>query len=71
MPIVTLGIGCLNERVEHGKTGYIANNKDEFANYTLELFKNDDLWNSMRNNLIKQRGKKTWSLVSKNLLNQI
>ena len=71
VPIVTLGIGCLNERVEHGKTGYIANNKDEFANYTLELFKNDNLWNSMRNNLIKQRNMKTWSLVAKNLLNQI
>ena len=71
VPIVTLGIGCLKERVEHGKTGYIANNKDEFAHYTLELFKNDDLWNSMRNNLIKQRGIKTWSLTAKNLLNQI
>ena len=71
VPIVTLGIGCLKERVDHGKTGYIANNKDEFASYTLELFKNDDLWNSMRNNLIKQRGKKTWSSVAKNLLNQI
>tara|TARA_B100000579_G_C22838652_1_gene860237 strand:+ start:1281 stop:2255 length:975 start_codon:yes stop_codon:yes gene_type:complete len=71
VPIVTLGIGCLKERVEHGKTGYIANNKDEFAHYTLELFKNDDVWNSMRNNLIKQRGMKTWSLTAKNLLNQI
>ncbi len=71
VPIVTLGIGCLKERVEHGKTGYIAYNKDEFAHYTLELFKNDDLWNSMRNNLIKQRGMKTWSLTAKNLLNQI
>jgi len=71
VPIVTLGIGCLKERVEHGKTGYIANNKDEFVNYTIELFKNDDLWNSMRNNLIKQRGMKTWSLTAKNLLNQI
>ena len=71
VPIVTLGIGCLKERVEHGKTGYIANNKDEFAHYTLELFKNDDLWNSMRNNLIKKRSMKTWSLVAKNLLNQI
>ena len=71
VPIVTLGMGCLKERVEHGKTGYIANNKDEFAHYTLELFKNDNLWNSMRNNLIKQRGIKTWSLTAENLLNQI
>ena len=71
VPIVTLGMGCLKERVEHGKTGYIANNKDEFAHYTLQLFKNDNLWTSMRKNLMNQRGYQTWNLTAKNLLNQI
>ena len=28
IPIITLGIGSLSERVEHGVTGYIAKNKD-------------------------------------------
>ena len=27
LPIVTMGIGALRERVEHDITGYIANNK--------------------------------------------
>ena len=71
VPIVTLGIGSLSERVDHGKTGYIANNKDEFAHYTLQLFKNDNLWTSMRMNLMNQRGYQTWNLTAKNLLNQI
>ena len=41
LPIVTLGIGSLAESVEHKQTGFIAQNEDEFAFYTLELFNNN------------------------------
>ena len=58
LPIVTLGIGSLKERVIHEKTGFIAKNSKEFANYTIELFKDDFLWNSIRNNLLNKRGSK-------------
>ena len=68
LPIVTLGIGCLSERVEHGKTGFIANNENEFSNYVIELFKNDRLWNQMRSNLIKLRGSVNWTKATNNLL---
>ena len=71
IPIVTLGYGCLSERVIHGKTGYIAKNNNEFAKYTLELFKNDHLWQSMRNNLKKIRSKIKWNNVAEDLINQI
>ena len=71
IPIVTLGYGCLSERVIHGKTGYIAKNNNEFAKYTLELFKNDHLWQSMRNNLEKIRSKIKWNNVAEDLINQI
>ena len=68
IPIVTMGIGSLYERVEHGKTGFIAKNENEFASYTLELFNNETLWNQMRSNLIKIRGKSNWSDSANNLL---
>ena len=68
LPIVTLGIGCLSERVEHEKTGFIANNENEFSNYVIELFKNDRLWNQMRSNLIKLRGSVNWTKATNNLL---
>jgi len=68
LPIVTLGIGSLSERVNHQNTGFIANNYDEFAFYTLELFKNDTLWNEMRNNLLKLRGSKNWRQSTYDLL---
>ena len=71
IPIVTMGIGCLSERVDNGKTGFVANNEEEFANYTLELFNNNDLWQQMRNFLVESRGKKNWISAAKNLISQL
>ena len=71
IPIVTLGIGSLSERVKHGVTGFIAKNYEEFAYYTLNIFNDELLWKNLRNNLIKMRGTKKWHSVAINLLNQI
>lgn len=71
IPIVTLGIGSLSERVEHNKTGFIAKNYKEFANYSFELFNNNALWTEFRNNLINIRGKKNWLQTSAKLLKDI
>ncbi len=71
IPIVTLGIGSLSERVEHGITGFIAKTPEEFADYTLKIFNDENLWKDLRNNLIKLRGTKKWDEVAFNLLSQI
>ena len=71
IPIVTLGIGSLSERVIHNNTGFIAKNDEEFSNYTIELFKNNDLWNKLRSNLISLRGSKKWDLSTKKFLDSI
>lgn len=71
VPIITLGIGSLSERVIHNETGFIANNHEEFANYTYEIFKNDHLWNRLRSNLIKLRGLKNWTYSAESLLNNV
>ncbi len=68
IPIVTLGIGCLKERVEHKKTGFIANNFEEFANFTNILLNNDKVWSNIRNNLYNLRGSNKWSLVAQKFL---
>jgi glycosyltransferase involved in cell wall biosynthesis len=60
VPIVTLGMGCLKERVEHNVTGFIANTYEEFAKYTLQLFEDDKLWMYFRDNLKKKRGRWKW-----------
>ena len=71
IPIVTLGIGPLSERVIHGNTGFVATNYEEFANYTLKIFNDHDLWKKLRNNLIQLRGSRKWNTVAINLLNQM
>lgn len=71
IPIVTMGIGCLSERVEHEKTGFIANNQKDFAYYTNNLFNDENLWKKIRNNLIKKKNSTTWELVAKELVKQI
>ena len=71
IPIVTLGIGSLAERVDHGVNGFVAKNKHEFSEYTFQLFNNDNLWESMRKNLLSQRGKNTWKKVAEELINQM
>lgn len=43
-PIVTCGIGCLKDLVEHGKTGYIEKTKDGFAEKAVRLLSDDDEW---------------------------
>jgi len=68
IPIVTLGIGCLSERVIHGQTGFIAKNKDEFAKYTLDILNDNSIWSELRNNLIKLRGSRQWLDVATNLI---
>ena len=52
VPIVTMGIGALRERVCDGKTGFIASGKDEFAARTAELLSNDELWITMHRNCL-------------------
>ncbi len=71
IPIVTLGIGSLYERVIHGKTGFIAQNKDEFANYSLDILNDLSIWKEFRSNLLNLRGSKKWSDIASKLINKI
>jgi len=71
LPILTLGIGSLSERVDHNKTGLIAKNKNELAEYVIELFTNDNLWFSLRSNLLKLRNSRSWDYCAKEFLKNI
>ena len=68
IPIVTLGIGSLRERVIHNETGFIAKNEDEFAKYTLNLFNDNDLCMHLKKNLYKLRNSNNWSKSTCNFL---
>tara|TARA_A100001011_G_C14279201_1_gene830765 strand:+ start:1062 stop:2039 length:978 start_codon:yes stop_codon:yes gene_type:complete len=70
IPIVTMGIGSLSERVIHGKTGFIAKNEHDFASYILKLFSDDSIWKLQREYLKKNRKINTWKKVAEELVRQ-
>ena len=71
LPIVTLGMGALSERVEHGVTGLVAKNSIEFGNYILDILNSESTYNKIRNNLMVTRGQKSWKKISKKILKLI
>ena len=63
--------GSLSERVEHGITGFIAKNTKEFIDYTIKILNDDELYLSLRNNLMKKRNIRSYKNVAEELLDII
>ena len=68
VPIVTMGFGCLYERVEHNITGYIAKTKKEFVDYATKILNDNDTYFKLKENLINKKGKRTYKNVSDDLI---
>ena len=68
LPIVTMGYGCLYERVIHGKTGFIAKNFDEFIYYSDLILNNDEVFINIRKNLFRMRNSRNYSHVKDDLI---
>ncbi|MFL2887233.1 MAG: glycosyltransferase [Candidatus Pelagibacter sp.] len=68
LPIVTMGYGSLKERVEHGVTGFIANNEKEFIDYSIQLLNDDNLYYKIKKNLIKKRNSRNYKNVAHDLI---
>ncbi len=61
VPIMTLGIGSLPERVKDGETGFIAGSKDEFIAKAAALLSDDDLWSAMHRACLAETSLTTWA----------
>ena len=68
VPIVTMGYGCLYERVNHGVTGFIAKNKNEFINYSIKILNDNDLYLYLKKNLYKIKNLRNYENVKKDLI---
>tara|TARA_B100001540_G_scaffold314750_1_gene340374 strand:- start:933 stop:1934 length:1002 start_codon:yes stop_codon:yes gene_type:complete len=68
VPIVTLGIGSLFERVENNKTGYICDDINNLAEKSIEILNNDDLYLKIKSTLYDRRGSRQYFNVVKDLL---
>jgi glycosyltransferase involved in cell wall biosynthesis len=60
VPVVTLGIGSLSERVKDGQTGFVARNKDEFVARTAALLSDDKLWRAMHQACLADASLTSW-----------
>tara|TARA_Y100000389_G_C17449562_1_gene513822 strand:+ start:997 stop:2004 length:1008 start_codon:yes stop_codon:yes gene_type:complete len=68
VPIVTLGLGSLYERVIHGETGYIAKNTNEFIDYSKTILENNDIYCKLKKNLMKKRNSRNYESVKNDFL---
>ena len=64
IPVVTLGIGSLKERVTHMETGFIAKNDQEFADYTIKLLNDDNFYIDLKKKMYKKRKENNWDLIA-------
>tara|TARA_A100001011_G_scaffold390179_1_gene473087 strand:- start:392 stop:1375 length:984 start_codon:yes stop_codon:yes gene_type:complete len=60
IPIVTLGIGALKERVINNYNGYVCNSFLDFEEKILTLMNNDEIYMKFKKNLFKDRGSRKW-----------
>jgi glycosyltransferase involved in cell wall biosynthesis len=63
LPVVTMGIGSLKERVSHNETGFIAKNEQEFADYTIKLLSDDNLYLNLRSVMKEKRKDNNWESI--------
>jgi hypothetical protein len=64
VPVVTLGIGSLKERVRDGVDGYVCRNFTEMAARARDLLTDDALWRRMQAAGIAARANRGWANVA-------
>jgi glycosyltransferase involved in cell wall biosynthesis len=64
-PTVSLNFAAANELVVHGKTGFVANNFDEFSYYLQKLIENEKLRNKLGYNALQWSKTFSWEKCAK------
>jgi glycosyltransferase involved in cell wall biosynthesis len=54
----------LKERVTHNETGFIANNDQEFADYTIKLLNDDEFYLNLKRKMSKKRNDYNWNFIA-------
>ena len=68
LPIVTMGIGSLHERVIDNVTGYICSNLDQLISKSVSILKDDKLYLTLKSNLYEKRKTRTYKEVANDFL---
>ena len=68
LPIVTMGIGSLHERVIDNVTGYICRDLDQLISKSVSILKDDKLYLTLKSNLYEKRKTRTYKEVAYDFL---
>jgi len=68
LPIVTMGIGSLHERVIDNVTGYICSDLDQLISKSVSILKDDKLYLTLKSNLYEKRKTRTYKEVVNDFL---
>ena len=68
LPIVTMGIGSLHERVIDNVTGYICSDLDQLISKSVSILKDDKLYLTLKSNLYEKRKSRTYKEVAYDFL---
>ena len=60
VPAVVQDIGCVAERVDNGRTGFVRNNDVEFASAALNLLQDDAVWRQQNAAALKTQRQWSW-----------
>ncbi len=61
LPVVTMGIGGIRDRIQNGKNGIIVKTKQEMAQAALQLLQNDEQWLQLHKTTISETRYHTWA----------
>ena len=64
LPVVTFGIGSLKERVTHNETGFVAQNDQEYADYTIKLLNDDNFYLNTKKTMYEKRNENSWQKIA-------
>ena len=54
----------MKERVTHNETGFIANNDQEFADFTIKLLNDDNFYLDFKKKMHKKRHENNWEFIA-------
>ena len=60
IPAVVKDIGCVAERIVHGRTGFVENSDADFARATLDLLEDDTLWQQQNAAALETQRQWSW-----------
>ena len=64
IPSVVKDLGCMRERVIHGKTGFVAGSDQEFSSYAIKLLTEDKSWLNMHKYMLKNNTHFSWDKIA-------